>query len=46
MRMQLLNATAYDVVYLALAELLPAVLLTRDRRLTSVPGVKARVELV
>ena len=40
------NATAYDAAYLALAELLPALLLTADRRLAKVPGVRARVEVV
>ena len=40
------NATAYDAAYLALAELLPATLLTTDARLASVPGVQARVEVV
>ena len=40
------NATAYDAAYLALAELLPAPLLTADARLARVPGVRARVEVV
>ena len=40
------NATAYDAAYLALAELLPAPLLTADVRLAKVPGVRARVEVV
>jgi predicted nucleic acid-binding protein len=39
------NATAYDAVYLALAEALPGVLLTCDRRLASTPGHHAVVEL-
>jgi predicted nucleic acid-binding protein len=40
------NVTAYDAAYLTLAEMLPATLLTRDRRLARVAGVKARVEVV
>jgi predicted nucleic acid-binding protein len=40
------NATAYDACYLALAEALDATLLTRDRRLASVPGHAAKVEVV
>lgn len=40
------NATANDACYLALAEALDATLLTRDRRLASVPGHGARVEVV
>jgi predicted nucleic acid-binding protein len=40
------NLTAYDAVYIALAETLGAALVTRDARLTGVPGHKARVELV
>lgn len=39
------NMTAYDAVYVALAEALDATLLTRDRRLASAPGCRARVEL-
>lgn len=40
------NLTAYDAAYVALAEALDAPLLTRDRRLLSAPGHRARVELV
>ena len=40
------NVTAYDAVYIALAEGLDAVLLTRDRRLAAAAGHHARVELV
>lgn len=40
------NVTAYDGVYLALAEVLDAPLLTRDRRLARSSGHEAVVELV
>ena len=40
------NVTAYDAAYIALAEALPAPLLTRDRSLASAPGHAAAVELV
>jgi predicted nucleic acid-binding protein len=40
------NLTAYDAVYVALAEALDAALLTRDHRLAGAPGHHARVELV
>ena len=40
------NLTAYDAVYVALAEALDATLLTRDKRLAGAPGHHARVELV
>jgi predicted nucleic acid-binding protein len=40
------NLTAYDAVYVALAEALDAPLLTRDRRIAAAPGHAARVELV
>ena len=40
------NLTAYDAVYVALAEALDAALLTCDGRLTRAPGAAKRVELV
>ena len=40
------NLTAYDAVYLALAEALDAPLLTCDARLARAPGVGSRTELV
>lgn len=40
------NLTAYDAAYVALAEALPAPLLTRDRALATAPGHDARIELV
>lgn len=40
------NITAYDGVYVALAEGLDADLYTRDRRLARAPGHRARVRLV
>ena len=40
------NLSAYDAVYVALAEALDAVLLTCDGRLARAPRVAARVELV
>ena len=40
------NVTAYDAVYVALAEALSAVLFTGDRKLAGTPGVDAAIELV
>lgn len=40
------NVTAYDALYVALAERLGATLLTRDARLAAAPGVRAAVEVV
>jgi predicted nucleic acid-binding protein len=40
------NLTAYDAVYVALAEVLDAPLLTRDKRLAAAAGHHARIELV
>jgi predicted nucleic acid-binding protein len=40
------NLSAYDAVYVALAEVLDATLLTCDRPLSRAPGSGARVELV
>ena len=40
------NLTAYDAVYVALAEALDAPLLTRDQRLSNTPGHRAQIELV
>lgn len=39
------NLTAYDAVYVALAEALDAPLLTCDQRLANAPGHHARVEV-
>jgi predicted nucleic acid-binding protein len=39
------NLTAYDAVYVALAEVLDAPLLTRDARILRAPGHGARVEV-
>jgi predicted nucleic acid-binding protein len=38
--------TAYDAVYVALAEVLDGVLLTCDRRIASAPGHHAAVEVI
>jgi predicted nucleic acid-binding protein len=40
------NLTAYDATYVALAEILDAPLLTRDRRLAAAPGHVARIEVI
>lgn len=40
------NATAYDATYLALAEALDAVLITRDEALRQVPRTRATVEVL
>lgn len=40
------NLTAYDAIYVALAEGLDAVLITRDRRLAGAAGHRARVVVV
>ena len=40
------NLTAYDAVYIALAEVLDAPLLTHDRRLAAAAGHRAQIELV
>jgi predicted nucleic acid-binding protein len=40
------NVTAYDAVYVALAEGLEATLLTRDKGLATAPGHHANVELL
>jgi len=37
---------AYDAAYVALAELLGAVLLTADARLAGAPGLRCRLDLV
>ena len=40
------NLTAYDAAYVALAEILDAPLLTRDRRLSRSSGHAARIEYI
>ena len=40
------NCTAYDAVYIALAEALGAVLITCDVRLADVPGKRAVVQVI
>lgn len=39
------NLTAYDAVYVALAEVLGATLVTTDARMAHAPGHEARIEL-
>ena len=39
------NLTTYDAAYVALAELLDAVLVTGDARLAGAPGLRCRLEL-
>ncbi len=40
------NVSAYDAIYVALAEALATILLTADRKLASAPGLEGRVELI
>lgn len=40
------NVSAYDAVYLALAEALSTVLVTGDRKLLGAPGVNAAIEII
>lgn len=40
------NLTAYDAVYVALAEVLDTVVLSCDRRLARAPGMSRRVDLI
>ncbi|MCY3968475.1 MAG: type II toxin-antitoxin system VapC family toxin [Acidobacteria bacterium] len=40
------NVSAYDAVYVALAEALSTSLLTADRRLAGAPGLEGRIELI
>lgn len=40
------NVSAYDAMYVALAEALSTVLVTGDRRLAGTPGVNAEIELI
>jgi len=40
------NLTVYDAVYVALAEVLGAVLLTADARLAKAPGPRCEIELL
>lgn len=40
------DLTAYDAVYVALAELLDVALLTGDERLAAAPGPRCRIEVI
>jgi hypothetical protein len=40
------NLTAYDAVYVALAEALHAPLVTRDRRIAGAPGLRTGIEVI
>ena len=40
------NATVYDAVYVALAELLDAPLVTADGKLANAPGIRCRIEVL
>jgi predicted nucleic acid-binding protein len=40
------NLTAYDAIYVALAESLRATLVTCDQRLAAAPGIRTQVEVV
>lgn len=40
------NLSAYDAIYVALAEVLDAPLITTDSRLARSPGHKAKIELI
>ena len=40
------NLTAYDALYVALAEMLDATLLTRDGKLALAPGHHAHIEVI
>lgn len=40
------NLTVYDATYVALAEALECTLLTRDRRIAEVPGIRCSVEVI
>ncbi len=40
------NLTTYDATYVALAEILGAILLTADGKLTNAPGIRCEVDLV
>jgi len=40
------NLTVYDAIYVSLAEALDAALVTCDRKLRRIPGLKAQIELI